>query len=814
MLFLDAYLKKRPARLADWVYWGLEAAAPNSGVVLCSDGSFLRTMRFRGPDLDSATKYELVAIHAQINNVLKRLGSGWVTWMETRRREARDYPAQGHFSNTAAWMLDEERRAQFDEEGAHYESDCYITFQFRPPPDAAAKAENLLYDRPEDLIQTSTFAAHFQTFQAHTDAFTSLFRDIVPECRPLNTSELLTYLHSCVSPKAHPIEVPNPPVWLNELLCDTPLQGGIAPKLGDHHVRVLTINGFPSTTWPGILNTLNAQGIPFRWMTRFVHLDKADAHSMIESLRKYWFSQHKSFWQHLRETIFTMVSTALNTDAVAQTDDASAAMEELGSELIAYGRITTTVVVMDTDPLKAQEHLDVIARIVNGRGFTTIEETINAVEAWFSSHPANAYANVRNYPVSTLNFAHMIALSEVWAGEAENQHLDGPPLAYAQTPGTTPFRINLHQGDVGHTLIVGPTGSGKSVLLNFLDMQFGRYPDAQVFVIDKGGSSLVPITCMGGSYFNLSADGDMAFQPLAEIDDEGEQAWATDWIAGLLRREGVSITPERRKDIWQAIVNMAGTDRSHRTLTILQMQLQDDDSRNALQRFTMRGQYGRLLDADHDTFSLADIIGIEMENLMNTPDIVPAVLSLIFHRLEKRFTGRPTLLVLDEAWLFLDDPDFATRIREWLKTLRKHNVAVVFATQSLSDIAKSTIAPAVIENCPTRIYLPNPTARDPSSATLYEAFGLNPRQLEIIATAKMKQEYYYTAPAGNRLFSLGLGPVGMALCAATGKTDQATVRRLRADHPDHKAFLAAYLQKRGIEWAPDLLASLRSPAAV
>ena len=128
-----------------------------------------------------------------------------------------------------------------------------------------------------------------------------------------------------------------------------------------------------------------------------------------------------------------------------------------------------------------------------------------------------------------------------------------------------------------------------------------------------------------------------------------------------------------------------------------------------------------------------------------------------FHRLEARFDGRPTLLILDEAWLFLDQGSFAAKIREWLKTLRKFNVAVVFATQSLADIARSSIAPALIESCPTRVFLPNPDAQTPQIAELYQGFGLNPQQIRIIANATPKREYYYQSMSGNRLFTDTMG---------------------------------------------------------
>ena len=172
------------------------------------------------------------------------------------------------------------------------------------------------------------------------------------------------------------------------------------------------------------------------------------------------------------------------------------------------------------------------------------------------------------------------------------------------------------------------------------------------------------------------------------------------------------------------------------------------------------------------------------------------MLTYLFHRLEARFDGRPTLLVLDEAWTFLDEPLFAARIREWLKTLRKKNVAVVFATQSLADIERSAIAPALIESCPTRIFLPNDRALEPQAKSVYERFGLNSRQVEILATATPKRDYYAQSARGNRLFELGLGPVALTLCGASSPEDQKLIDRVVAE-ASPAGFADAFLRARG-----------------
>jgi type IV secretion system protein VirB4 len=170
------------------------------------------------------------------------------------------------------------------------------------------------------------------------------------------------------------------------------------------------------------------------------------------------------------------------------------------------------------------------------------------------------------------------------------------------------------------------------------------------------------------------------------------------------------------------------------------------------------------------------------------------------------------MIVIDEGWLALGDPAFAKQLGEWLVTLRKKNASVVFATQSLAQLEKSSIAPAIIESCPTRLLLPNDRAVEPQITAIYRRFGLNDRQIEILARAIPKRDYYCQSRRGNRLFELGLSEVGLALCAASSKSDQALIADILAEH-GRDGFLAAWLTARGVEWAADLIPNLTNLTA-
>src|SRR3546814_633990 len=407
-------------------------------------------------------------------------------------------------------------------------------------------------------------------------------------------------------------------------------------------------------------------------------------------------------------------------------------------------------------------------------------------------------------------------VSAGWAGTTRKAHLDGPPLRHASTAGSTPFRLSTHVGDVGHMLVVGPTGAGKSVLLALIALQFRRYTNSQVYIFDKGFSARAAVLAMGGAHHALGLGADagetLAFQPLRRIDDATERSWAAEWIAALLAHEKVVVTPEVKDAVWSALGSLASAPPEERTLTGLTLLLQSNALRTALGAYTLDGPYGRLLDAAEQHLAFADVQCFETEALMGQTGVVAPVLTYLFHRLEERFDGRPTLLVLDEAWIFLDHPLFAARIREWLKVLRKKNVAGLFATQSLADIASSSIAPAIIESCPQRILLPNDRAIEPQSRDAYERFGLNDRQIELVSRATPKRQYYLQSARGNRLFELGLGPIALALCGASDPATQARIDAMIAEG-GQADFAARFLVGAGLDWAADLLPDFPAPQA-
>lgn len=802
-MFNLAEYRKKPQALADFLPW---AALVGSGVVLNKDGSLQRSARFRGPDLDSATGSELVGASARLNSAIRRLGSGWTLFVEASRSPSNRYP-DSVFPDPASELVDAERRAKFEAEGAHFESAYTLTLVWMPPADDAARAEGWLYENRAD--KGASARDHLDQFVDRTDRLLALVSGFVPEAGWLSDAETLTYLHSCVSTKRHRVRVPETPMHLDALLADQPLAGGLEPRLGNAHLRTLSVVGFPSSTFPGILDELNRLAFPYRWVTRAICLDKTEATKLLGRIRRQWFAKRKSVAAILKEVLTNEASTLIDTDAANKAADADEALQELGADMVGHAYVTATVTVAHEDARVAADRIRLVEKVIEGRDFTCVHEGVNAVEAWLGSLPGHLYANVRQPPISTINLAHMIPLSAVWAGPERNAHLDGPPLFHAATDGSTPFRFSLHVGDVGHTLVVGPTGAGKSVLLALMALQFRRYPAAQVFAFDFGGSIRAAALAMGGDWHDLggalseNTAEPVALQPLADIDLPEQRAWAAEWLAGVLEQEGVTATPEVKEHLWSALSSLASAPPGERTLTGLSVLLQSNTLKRALQPFCLEGPWGRLLDGDHERLGTSSVQAFETEGLIGTAAGC-AVLAYLFHRIEARLDGSPTLVIVDEGWLALDDPTFGAQLREWLKTLRKKNASVVFATQSLADIDGSAIAPAIIESCLTRVFLANERALEPQIARIYEKFGLNERQIEIVARATPKRDYYAQSRAGNRVFELGLGPVALAFTAASGKADQTAIARVWAESWPH-GFAAGWLRNRGLPWAADLV---------
>jgi len=797
--------------LPDFLPW---AALIDNGIVLTKSGALMAGFAFRGPDLDSSTRDELSCVAARINAALQ-MTDGWSLHVDTLRCRSQYEMPDADWPDRTTRLLGEARQIAREGEAAGYDSRSVLVVTWHPDADAASKVEAIFVqgggEAGPHLKALGIFKGALREIRDRLSGLIKISR-LVDEELPDGSisSPLLAHLQACVTfEQRSKFIISENPMYLDAVLGRRPVAPGFEPIVGEKTVIALSVTGgLPATSHPGILDFLGRLQTEYRWSNRFIFLSTRQADKQIKNFRSKWAQKRLSLMNLLRSAN-NGNATHINLDADAMANDAVEAEAVNSSGLVRFGYWTSTILFPHEKPEVAREAARQVRKHVVDAGFDAMIEDVNAMEAYLGSMPGNTHANVRRPLIHTLNLAHYLPFTQVWSGPSVHPcpfyPAGSPPLLLAATDGATPYRLCLHAGDLGHTAIIGPTGSGKSTLLASVAAAHMRYPRAQVFAFDKGYSMQPLVFASGGQHYDIAGDDStLAFCPLGKIDTDAERGWAAEWLESLSELNGLTITPALRKEIYRAVVQLSEQTewQDQRTMTDYLTVVQDQDIRSALEYYTLRGAAGDLLDSKYDSLDQDRFQVFEIEHLMSRGErVVIPVLTYLFHRLAARFDGSPTLLILDEAWVMLGHPIFRAKIREWLKVLRKSNVAVVFATQSLSDLTKSGIADVVFESCPSKILLANSEAQTESIRPLYQEIGLNLRQIEIVSRMTPKRQYLHLHPDGRRVFDLGLTGEELAFLGASDRDSLRRLAQLRTEDP--KAWPAAWLRERGLHAAAE-----------
>lgn len=800
-----------PADLLNWAY------LVDPGVILMKDGSFLAGWRYRGPDMAAATEEELDLLSRHVNDALLPLTDRWMLHADAVRKPATGYAARlpGGFPDAVTRLIDGERRAGYESSGRYFETEYYLAVTHTPPPELFSRLGALFVKGSDSWgVDWSQVLEHFQgAVQSLENRLSGWLR-----LERLGSDALLTHLHACLTGLHHPVRTPPHGSYLNCVLADQPIQGGFQPRVGGLHVRPIAVLGYPPTD-PGVLDFLNHLGFAYRWSSRVIPFGQAAAEKEIKRHQLNWFKKQKGLALWVREILSNGKPQSreeaerwIDRHARQMEDDTGEALAENASGEVRFCRYTSTILVMEEDARHAGYVAAQIVKGLNDAGFPARVETVNALEAYLGSLPGHGHPNLRRHLLSSANVADLLPTTGIWPGFAANpsQHFQegSPALMWTATDGSTPFRLNLHDGDVGHTLVIGKTGAGKSVLVESLAAQWMRYPDAQLFYFDHGYSAWLLAAACGWRHYAIAAGrvDSLGFQPLRRVDDPAERAWAAEWLEVVLGLHGIALTPSQRQRIDAALRLLAGMEPEHRTLTDLRVQIQDPELQEALRFYTIEGNLGYLLDAKADCLDDAPAQVFELKHLLEMGDrvLVPTLLYL-FRRVERRLdAGRPTLIPIEELWAPLLRSVFANRINQWLLTLRKQNAAVVLVAHSVQQLLELPNRQIITESCPTKIFLPNPDAKARETGRLYAELGLNAREIEVIAESVPKRHYYFRSPRGSRRFELGLGPLALAFMAPSEGTTLDEMRR-RVEALAERwgdSWPEAWLRERGLdEWA-------------
>ena len=602
------------------------------------------------------------------------------------------------------------------------------------------------------------------------------FQAVNMEVRQLGNDEICTYLHSMISTKKYDIrETSGASVNLSWVLADDEIDETLVPlKLGEKYIAVVAVYDLPNATLPEMLTSLQTIKGDIRWVTRFITKTPQSAKKILDTLRRQFQSRSYSARDVFANAMFNSSITLLDQDAVKDFDECQLALNDNGT-YVNFGYYSGLIVIEADTEHELKRVSQSVQLIFAQNGLVHINEENNLFAAWISSLPGSVESNVRRQFISTGNVASMLSLSSPYHGGKTNHFLKqltgcGLPNAVGLLSNNDYYYLNLNgeaeNGDTGHTFIIGPTGSGKSVLLCFLASCWLKYPGSRVIYFDKGCSSFPFIKANGGVCYHPGLD-ETTFQPLRNAKNDTDRCMK--FLYSIADVQNVTLSAIDKINMRQALLDLVD---GMEYLSIYKEHLQGRNHASefvaALENYVGDGTWGGLFDADEDTLNPSDwprMTSIEMGELMEMGDeaIIPA-LTYIIGQMDELFKRKePTILILDEAWVFMKHPTFKNFIVGWLKTLRKNNVFIVMATQEVTDF--SALIDSVVTNCYTKIILPNEEAGSDVLKPLYTGIGLSENDIQIVSNPEImraKKDYYIMQPDGNAVVDFCITPEQLA----------------------------------------------------
>lgn len=773
-------------------------------VVRTFPGYFMTTLRYVPLDLSCAAPELADAVTRKLSSAVQQFGTGWTLWFECQRNWSVDFDA-GEWPNAATRLFDAQRAEQF-RKGGQLKSEYFVTLLYRPAAGFLGEIEARLESTDDDATDPFKIEDKDRAkFEAGVSAFKGMLAGAMVEVTPLSGDALVTYLHSTVSAKRHPVRYTGPRLHMNWLL-DSVFVPGASPMLGDHHLGLIKIMDTPDISNAGMLDFLNYLPYPYRRVVRYKPRSQSDAIAEIEFIRKSYDIKTLSPIQRLvRWFKPNYEPSTVRHDQVLLRDEAEKARTLVQLGKVSFGSWDHYVVLMDRDLGALQERVDDVTTKINSIGFPTYVATDDSHAAWFSTVPGHPAGDRRNLDVSSLSMACVLPATAVWTGPAQDNHLKAPVLRRCIDSTGTHFNLSLHPDgsycDVGHVVAVGPTGAGKSTLLNSYAGAFLRYPDWRVAIIDVGGSARCTTLSVGGEYLALAEDDtSVKLQPFARANEASERAWALPFLKGCLA-DRIEITPEREDALTRAVTTLGSAPRPARTFTTLYELLQDEGLRAAMAIFCRGGELGDLFDNSEGQISAGSrFLCFETAELRKRPQAVGPALACVFHEIDRGIDGSPYLIIFDEAWKAMTHPFLASQILELLKTGRKRNVSVMLATQEVADItaASPALVQSVLNSCPTRLFTANMYAEQEDTKEALRWFGLKDEEVAKVTDMAGKREYFFKIGNLSRKIDLALTPVEIAVFGSNSPADHKAMDRILREH-GRTGFIWNWLIHKGFD---------------
>lgn len=670
------------------------------------------------------------------------------------------------------------------------------------------KKKKSLSESEEEEVKKSMalYQKEMRNFEENFNLFLGLLNEAVPHYEVLSGTDLINYLSYSVNPQEIVAKenrmCPPDGFFIDEYIPYSDLTDEDHFKVGDYYTKIISQNFLPneitSNTFRRIFN------LPFelRFVSRFVPLTKEEAIEMVnKSMQFHNFRKHSMF-QYL--VMASSKETAQNTKAdeheESLSEEARLLLQDLRNDEVGFGIMTQTLILQDKNLKRLDDNLQIVLREFISSDIKATDDKYNSLDAYIGAVPSNIKANIRKMPIHTTAFPYFISTSSSWNGSPYiNQRKDEALIKTLNRTGEM-FFFDIFDGDVGNTIILGSIGSGKSVLLNTIANYSLKYKDTQVFYFDVDSSSRALCKANNGVFYDIGGERDnIRFQPLKRLDSDMEMSWADNFIKCLIAQENEDLLkPEANEEIWKALKLLSSKPVEDRTISGLVAFIQNPAIKEALRIYTKDGAYGMYFDGNNEEIGKAQVVVFEMGKIMDIPKIInPLSMYLMFYIETQRLTeGKPTYVITDEAHAFFSNKYFTPILKRQLLTSRKKNCHYIFATQSGNHILNSDIRDSILDQCFTKIALPNRDVHTKDWQNIYQAFGFNETEINAIKNAIPKREYFMKNHQGSCIFSLQLTNVDLAYVGVASKEMQNLIDEVYAD--------ANSLKELNINWLKNL----------
>jgi len=741
-----------------------------------------------GVSFETADALDLNAFHRDLNTLYRNIADERLAlWTHLIRRRDGDFPV-GTFATAFSAALNDKYRERMVGEDL-FRNDLYLTIHWSPARDPADKAatflSHLLQSRRAGVELDGEALKQLRDKVVDVTAALKRFDPRVLslyEHRGVIFSEPSEVLHQLVGGRREPVPLTEGPI-ASAIYSDRVIFGRetieIRHEAESRFAGMLSFKEYPARTRTGMLDSVLTSPFEVILAQSFSFVSKADARVIMGRKQN------------------QMVNSG--DKAFSQIEEIDEALDDLESNRFVLGEHHLTLAVFARSVKELIDNLGKARAGLTGGGAVVAREDLGLEAAWWAQLPGNFRYRARSGAITSRNFAALAPFHSYPIGRKDGNEW-GPAVALFKTASGSPYYFNFHYGDLGNTFVCGPSGAGKTVLLNFLLSQLEKH-DPHVMFFDKDRGADLYVRAAGGTYLPLKNGVPTGCAPLKALElTPDNKVFLTRWVGKLVGSVTRELTVTELRDIASAVDGLADLPVERRTIGALRTFLNNTDPEGIaarLRRWESGGPLGWVFDNIIEDISFGGkFVGYDMTDFLDNEEIRTPLMAYLFHRVEQLIDGRRIIIVIDEFWKALQDEGFRDLAQNKLKTIRKQNGLMLFATQSPRDAIVSPIAHTIIEQCPTQIFLPN--ARG-NHADYVDGFKLTEREYELIARELSVESRRFILKQGHNsvVAELNLGGFDDELAILSGRTANVELAdAIRTEVGDRLADWLPIFQKR------------------